>query len=422
MVKRRILIVDHDDQTLHTLAHALRRADFLVTCNPDPHAALSGASQAPPDALVVATTLPYLDGFEFVRRLKNLPACEHLPIIFVTGQSSVEERATTLALDAADYVAKPLVPADVVARLRAILKRPVPQALQPDQANEFTGDLRDLDVAALCNMMQSGKKSGTLVLRRSLAHGFVYFTAGQVIDAEVAQLHGLQAVYQLLRWQEGAFCLSFGVPDRLVALTVPTHALLLEGMHRFDKWTRWLTKLPPLDSVLHLQPSAVQSVGIDATTDPVLNLIDGQRAMMHIFEASSLGDVETAEAIAQHLADGHVAHAPTIHAPPPPASPSSVIKPWSASNHALLPGAAAPPRPTLYYGGSTSCEPDTSHPEDAPRSPEEAFGLAPAPRVDQRYLDAPLPAAPAWRRPLFWLWATSVGTLIGGALWNLAQR
>lgn len=423
MVKRRILIVDQDDQTLHTLAHALRRAGFWVACNPDPHAASAALPKLVPDALIVATALPYVDGFEFVRRIRNQAAYEHLPVVFVTEQISIEDKATTLELHASDYLAKPLVPADIIARLRTIFDRPAPQASRVDPTDAFSGDLRDLDVAALCNMMQSGNKSGTLTLQRAWAHGFVYFIGGHVIDAEVAQLHGAQAVYQLLRWHEGTFCMSFDVPDRPVALTSSTHALLLEGMHRFDAWTRWLSKLPPLGSVLQVQPLAIPATPEGATCDPVLNLVDGQRTIAHILEASIMGDVETAEALARHIAQGHIAPAPAESGEAAMETPQSgADAPWSVPHAPLLPGPMAPPRPTLFYGASPASKATIANPVDIPRSPEEAFGLPPAPHVDQSYLDAPASRANPWKRRLFWLCTTSVGSMLVGWWWTQAQR
>ena len=420
MAKQRILIVDHDDQTLHSLAAALRRADFLVTCNPDPHAALEKMRQQPPDALVLAVQLPYLDGFEVCRRMKQDPDLEWVPVIFVTGEASMEEKATTLQLGAADYLQKPLDPAAFIARLHGVFKRQVghPLTAQPP-VPEFTGELRDLDVAALSHMMHAGQKSGTLMVQREAAHAFVYFLAGQIIDAEVAHLYGAAALYQVLRWDVGTFSLTFGVPDRPPALTAPTEELLLEGMRRFDEWSRWLARLPPLETVLHRQaPSASDA--------PLLRLVDGQRTLLHVFEATDMGDVECAAALVEHWEAGRIAAVPPVfHAAPPPVGEGSMAAAVTSKSGA---GAhdAAHPTSALFFGSTPGRgveRPPLGAPDTlTPRSPEEAFGLGPAPEVDQSYLNAPLPAR--WYRRPSWLLGLGVGALVlSGVIWGaITQR
>ena len=116
----RILIADDDPQIREVLSIAVERAGFLPLTVADGPAALREALRSDAALLVLDIGLPHMDGLEVCRRLR---ATSTLPILFLTAQGEEVDRIVGLELGADDYVAKPFSPRELVARIKAILKR-----------------------------------------------------------------------------------------------------------------------------------------------------------------------------------------------------------------------------------------------------------------------------------------------------------
>lgn len=116
----KILIVDDDPRLRDLLRLAMERAGFGVVTAADGQAALVHAAREAPDLIVLDVGLPEMDGFECCRRIR---ATSEVPILFLTARDDEIDRILGLELGGDDYVTKPFSPREVVARVRAILKR-----------------------------------------------------------------------------------------------------------------------------------------------------------------------------------------------------------------------------------------------------------------------------------------------------------
>jgi len=123
-MSRQILIVDDDPQIRDILRIALAQAGFAVAEAADGAAALAGAARLPPELIILDVGLPEMDGFEVCRALRRSSA---VPILFLTARDDEIDRVVGLELGADDYVVKPFSPRELVARVRAILKRSGPE-------------------------------------------------------------------------------------------------------------------------------------------------------------------------------------------------------------------------------------------------------------------------------------------------------
>jgi len=121
-----ILIVDDDPQIRDVLRIALGQAGFVVAEAADGRAALAMVARAAPDLVVLDIGLPEMDGFEACRRLRRI---SQVPVLFLSAQDGEIDRVVGLELGADDYVTKPFSPRELVARIRAILKRAQPEAV-----------------------------------------------------------------------------------------------------------------------------------------------------------------------------------------------------------------------------------------------------------------------------------------------------
>jgi two-component system, OmpR family, response regulator len=117
----RILVVDDEPATVDAVATTLRYEGFDVLEAGGGRAALDAAREGPFDLIVLEVTLPDVDGIEVTRRLRTDGI--RVPVLFLTGRDSVEDRVAGLEAGADDYVTKPFSLAEVVARANAILRR-----------------------------------------------------------------------------------------------------------------------------------------------------------------------------------------------------------------------------------------------------------------------------------------------------------
>ncbi|MTD15191.1 response regulator [Nakamurella sp. YIM 132087] len=115
------MLLVEDDETLRTVvADALRDAGYLVAAVGDGDAALDLAAQHRPDLAVLDVMLPGRSGFQLAAALHE---GSDLPVVFVTARDAVDDRLTGFDLGADDYLVKPFEIAELLARLRAVLRR-----------------------------------------------------------------------------------------------------------------------------------------------------------------------------------------------------------------------------------------------------------------------------------------------------------
>lgn len=116
----KILLVDDDPRLRELVGLALERAGYAVITAADGQVALTHAAREVPDLIVLDVGLPELDGFDVCRRIR---AKSEVPILFLTARDDEIDRVLGLELGADDYVTKPFSPRELVARVKAILKR-----------------------------------------------------------------------------------------------------------------------------------------------------------------------------------------------------------------------------------------------------------------------------------------------------------
>ena len=125
MAGERVLIVEDEPRIAEVLARYLEAEGFVVERAKDGKEALALFRSFEPDLILLDLMLPELDGIEFTRRVR---AVSGVPIIMVTAKSAELDRILGLELGADDYVTKPFSPREVVARVRAVLRRSRPEA------------------------------------------------------------------------------------------------------------------------------------------------------------------------------------------------------------------------------------------------------------------------------------------------------
>lgn len=306
MARQNLLLVDGDARSRRVLEVSLRKAGFSVTTAEGTEQALQFLEHAEPDLIISDTRLPGSDGFEFCRLVKSNTRWVAIPFVFLTSAKGIEDKVKGLELGVEDYLVKPIYIKEVTTRLRMLLQRKQRERLErKDTARtKFTGQLADMAVVDLMQTIEISRKSGTIAFETELGDATVWFREGTVIDAQMGRLQGENAIYRLLTLSDGAFEVEFKPVSRKPIISESTQSLLMEGMRRVDEWTRLLEQLPPIDSVLAVEKSALEGRELNDRQTTVLRRFDGKRTILEVVDDSGHDDVEALEVISSFYFEG----------------------------------------------------------------------------------------------------------------------
>ena len=119
----KVLVVD-DEENIRTLVHFnLEKAGYAVEVASNGKEALDQIAISKPDLVILDLMLPVIDGLDVCRQLKGKPSTSSIPIIMLTAKSEEVDRVIGLELGADDYMTKPFGPRELMARIKAVLRR-----------------------------------------------------------------------------------------------------------------------------------------------------------------------------------------------------------------------------------------------------------------------------------------------------------
>ncbi|RZI84959.1 MAG: response regulator transcription factor [Microbacterium sp.] len=154
--KPHVLVVEDDRAVRESLRRSLEFNGYTVSLAADGAEALAGISQTNPDAVVMDVMMPRLDGIETTRALRSVG--NHVPILVLTARDAVGDRVEGLDAGADDYLTKPFALDELLARLRALLRRVSPEVAEVDEKLEFA----DLSMDLASREVRRGNRSMTL--------------------------------------------------------------------------------------------------------------------------------------------------------------------------------------------------------------------------------------------------------------------
>ncbi len=125
-MKPHVLIVEDEAALIELLRYNLEKEGFRVSAAVDGEEALAAVDDAKPDLIILDWMLPLISGLEVCRQLRRKPATRDVPIIMVTARGEEADRIRGLEGGADDYVTKPFSPSELIARIRAVLRRTRP--------------------------------------------------------------------------------------------------------------------------------------------------------------------------------------------------------------------------------------------------------------------------------------------------------
>lgn len=123
---KKIFILEDDKDTIEVVRTMLEADGFQVDSDSDGLTGLAQVKKSPPDLLLLDLTLPQQSGLEICKEIRRDQNLNRLPIIMVTGRAEVSDRILGLEVGADDYITKPFEPKELLARIRALLRRVEP--------------------------------------------------------------------------------------------------------------------------------------------------------------------------------------------------------------------------------------------------------------------------------------------------------
>jgi two-component system, OmpR family, response regulator MprA len=182
----RILVVDDDRAVRDSLRRSLAFNGYQVELANDGQAALDAVLAQRPDAMVLDVMMPRLDGLEVCRRLRG--GGDDLPILVLTARDAVSDRVAGLDAGADDYLPKPFALEELLARLRALLRRRTPEELALSDGHGKTLEFSDLSLDQDTREVRRGDRPISLtrtefsLLELLLAHPRRVLTRAQILE------------------------------------------------------------------------------------------------------------------------------------------------------------------------------------------------------------------------------------------------
>ncbi|MBV9844338.1 MAG: response regulator transcription factor [Kutzneria sp.] len=179
-----ILVVDDDRAVRESLRRSLQFNGYQVELATDGQQALQAIADRRPDAMVLDVMMPRLDGLEVCRRLRSVG--DDLPVLVLTARDAVSDRVAGLDAGADDYLPKPFALEELLARLRALLRRAVAEDIgpEPEPALSFA----DLQLDPGTREVRRGERQISLtrtefsLLELFLAHPKQVLTRGRILE------------------------------------------------------------------------------------------------------------------------------------------------------------------------------------------------------------------------------------------------
>jgi len=199
-----ILVVDDEENILELVQYNLKREGYIVLRAGTGEGGLALAESKLPNLVILDLMLPGLDGLEVCKRLKGSARTKQIPIIMLTAKGEEADIVTGLELGADDYITKPFSPKELVARIRAVLRRREPQEteeksvtvhnirIDPDRYEIYVqGKKKELTFTEFGILYTMARQPGRVFTRAQLVeaiHGGNYVVSDRAVDVQITGL------------------------------------------------------------------------------------------------------------------------------------------------------------------------------------------------------------------------------------------
>jgi CheY-like chemotaxis protein len=285
---RKILIADPELESARGLTKALRTRGYQVHYAPDGSRALEVAVLRHPELVLFDEACTLIDARTFSQILRTNPRTEHVPVVLTTR--SLDPDKSRGLRDG--YFQKPFNVDEVLARIEHLFRRTEAAKELKGESKEIEGNLSQMSIADLLQILAMNRRSGRLNLVREGERGELYLAEGRPINAKVGIVEGEKALFRLLGWQQGSFSFFPGTPASRQRIQRAMDDALLEGMRQADEVARLSSSLPPRSARVHLAAGADLPGDQHPVTSQVVELLGQSRTVAELMDLAAATDLE----------------------------------------------------------------------------------------------------------------------------------
>ncbi len=251
MKKYRILLVD-DDPIIHKLLDQyFKKTPFTLDHAFSGAEAFSVLEDNPVDLIVLDINMPQMDGFQTLKKLREEISYAKIPVIFLSALDRDNLKVKGLELGADDYLTKPFKGPELAARIKAVLRRNKPQALQGD----LTGNIAIFGISELLLTLGMSKK--TCMVKFPDMDGELVVHNGELVQIRQGDSITEEAMLRLFLLERGFFRVNFAtLPDNLPKHGINIDSILLDISTRIDELMEEVNIIGALDMKLGLHRSS----------------------------------------------------------------------------------------------------------------------------------------------------------------------
>lgn len=236
----RVLIVEDDGLLQRKIRKLLESRGLEIDAASTGVEAIAQCMKQAPDLILSDIEMPKMDGWGLLRMVKARKALSTIPFVFLTSAASETNRLKGYRQGVDDFISKSTAPAEIIARLDRIMSRVRQPSRDEAPSWGLGGDLRQMGLPTLLQMLELERKSGVLEVVCDEGAISVRFNYGQPVAAELMPdgLSGREAVYRMMDWQTGRFKFNITDIDDADDIGASVSALLMEHARVHDEENR----------------------------------------------------------------------------------------------------------------------------------------------------------------------------------------
>lgn len=234
MDKTRILIIDDDAglQKILDLQLGLSGFETLHALKPEDGLRLIGEQEI--SLILLDVSMPSMDGFQLFNRIRSNPVGSEVPVIFLSSFDRQYLKIKGLELGADDYITKPFDSAELIARIKAVLRRYGGAAKSRRGASHHQGDVKAVGLAELLQLIAQSRKPCTVLF--SEMNGAIVANNGELLSAVQGGHSGIEALIRLFLLERGGFEIEYEeIPASAPSRGQSIESLLLGVITRTDE-------------------------------------------------------------------------------------------------------------------------------------------------------------------------------------------
>lgn len=226
--RSKILLVDADEKARALIKENLTKEDYTVFDTGNGNVALDIVNKEKPDLILSDIFLSEGNGFELCQRIRDTSNVPTVPFIFFTAIDDMLTEIRGFRAGANDYMVKRNTKRqDLLLRIDNMVSHV--NAFEKEKAtlrDGFLGKLGDVSVVDVLQLLCNTNKTGQLLISDGTLEGNVYFMKGQIFNAELGNVKGEDAIYDMIYWEDGFFRFTQGEIPRQDVIASPTNKIL----------------------------------------------------------------------------------------------------------------------------------------------------------------------------------------------------